>query len=335
VINFRYHLVSLVAVFLALAIGIVAGSTVIQESLVDSLRASVNTAERRLDEVQGRNQELEAELAVTQSRSQALGEEGPDQLLRDRVAGLPVLLVTVAGADARPVEGLARSIRSSGGEVAGVVRVEDRMLLENPDDLAELAALLGEPPTEDPQVLRDALAERLAELLVALGWPDTEDVPTDEDALEVGGTLTAATNELRDLLADLDDAGFFEVDDLTSEALIAGVRVVVHSGDGATVSHDLFARPLLERVADDERPIAVAVEATFPLPEEDTEERNTFVGPLRDSNRLRRGLSTVDDVEAFDGWAATVLALAELADGRVGHYGIGDGADRLLPPPQQ
>ncbi|HZB59923.1 MAG TPA: copper transporter, partial [Actinomycetota bacterium] len=39
-ISLRYHIVSLVAVFLALALGIVVGSTVLQEGTVSVLRAT-------------------------------------------------------------------------------------------------------------------------------------------------------------------------------------------------------------------------------------------------------------------------------------------------------
>ena len=38
-IDFRYHLVSIVAVFLALAIGIVLGSTELQGTTIDALRS--------------------------------------------------------------------------------------------------------------------------------------------------------------------------------------------------------------------------------------------------------------------------------------------------------
>ena len=42
-------------------------------------------------------------------------------------------------------------------------------------------------------------------------------------------------------------------------------------------------------------------------------------------------LSTVDNLESFMGEAASVLAVEDLAVPRVGHYGVGPGADRLLP----
>ena len=54
---------------------------------------------------------------------------------------------------------------------------------------------------------------------------------------------------------------------------------------------------------------------------------------MRGDRRLRERLSTVDDAQVFAGWAATVLALDDLSRGRVGHYGVGDGAQRLLPAP--
>ena len=45
-INFRFHLASLIAVFLALAIGIVMGSTVVKEATVKGLRAEIHRVER-------------------------------------------------------------------------------------------------------------------------------------------------------------------------------------------------------------------------------------------------------------------------------------------------
>src|SRR5690606_8538029 len=45
-IHFRYHLISIVAVFLALGIGIVMGSTVIDKAIVNSLKNRIDAAEK-------------------------------------------------------------------------------------------------------------------------------------------------------------------------------------------------------------------------------------------------------------------------------------------------
>ena len=41
-INFRFHIVSLIAVFLALALGVVMGSTVIDRAIVDGLHDRID-----------------------------------------------------------------------------------------------------------------------------------------------------------------------------------------------------------------------------------------------------------------------------------------------------
>ena len=50
-INIRYHVYSLLAVFLALAIGVAAGSTVVQRSVVDNLKSTQGRIEQNLDAV--------------------------------------------------------------------------------------------------------------------------------------------------------------------------------------------------------------------------------------------------------------------------------------------
>ena len=41
IVDFRYHLVSIIAVFLALALGIVVGTTALNGALLDSLKGSM------------------------------------------------------------------------------------------------------------------------------------------------------------------------------------------------------------------------------------------------------------------------------------------------------
>jgi hypothetical protein len=64
------------------------------------------------------------------------------------------------------------------------------------------------------------------------------------------------------------------------------------------------------------------------------EQRISFVGPLRDDEVLSTRLSTIDDMESAAGIVALVLATEDLADLKVGHYGISSTASRLLPAPE-
>jgi hypothetical protein len=54
VIDFRYHLVSIVAVFLALAIGIVLGSTELQGPTYNFLNRTTAKLQNQLDQTAGR-----------------------------------------------------------------------------------------------------------------------------------------------------------------------------------------------------------------------------------------------------------------------------------------
>ena len=57
-INFRFHLVSLVAVFLALALGVVMGSTVIDRAIVDRLSSQIDSVKKRADAERADNRAL-------------------------------------------------------------------------------------------------------------------------------------------------------------------------------------------------------------------------------------------------------------------------------------
>ncbi|MSZ30566.1 MAG: copper transporter, partial [Actinobacteria bacterium] len=48
-INFRFHVVSIVAVFLSLALGIMIGSTVVDRAIVASLRNQIERVEANAD----------------------------------------------------------------------------------------------------------------------------------------------------------------------------------------------------------------------------------------------------------------------------------------------
>ena len=88
---------------------------------------------------------------------------------------------------------------------------------------------------------------------------------------------------------------------------------------------------LLENLAADPRPMAVATDAGLEQPLGEGEEAYGVVAAVRNDGQIRDRVSTVDDVDDFAGLGALVLSLAGLTDGRVGHYGLGDGADALLP----
>ena len=110
--------------------------------------------------------------------------------------------------------------------------------------------------------------------------------------------------------------------------LASGVRIVIVGGSSA-VPDDVFVQPLVARLA---QGTSVPTRTVVTSALSDDGSVAEVVASVRDDERLRALVSTVDGLDHFEGWMATVLAVGDLADGTIGHYGLGDGASGLLPP---
>jgi type IV secretory pathway VirB2 component (pilin) len=120
VIDFRYHLVSIIAVFLALAIGIIVGSTALQPAVESGL----NTAEQQVQKkINADNNEigiLNQRLKLDQQFAQA----GGTPLIGRLLTGQSVVLVLAPGADGQVVTGMTAAIQQAGGTVTGQVTLQ-------------------------------------------------------------------------------------------------------------------------------------------------------------------------------------------------------------------
>jgi len=305
-INFRFHLVSLVAVFLALAIGVVAGGALGQPT-VDTLQARIDTVEANAEQRRAENDELRAAL----DRANEAIDQSSGFAVTDRLTGVPATLLAVRGVDEAAVDRTVELARRSGAAVPGVVWLEDRWALPERDDAQALSDALGMPTPARRAALRadgwEALAARLSEGAPASG-PDP--------------------------LRALADAGFVTLSGVGSDAPAAdriggpGTRLVLVSGTGASVPARLVVAPFARAAVG--HSLALVASEVFP---DDTQgaDRGDSLTEVRDSDALTDRVSTVDDLERTEGSVAAVLALADLGRGVVGDYGIGDGAERQLP----
>lgn len=120
-INFRYHVVSLTAVFLALAVGLVLGSTVLNGPMLDALESRVNTMGRENSQLREQVAFLEEEV----NREQVWADEAAPALLAGTLTGRRVgLLVTPAGRDY--AAGVAEKLELAGAIITGTVALTDK-----------------------------------------------------------------------------------------------------------------------------------------------------------------------------------------------------------------
>ncbi len=341
-VNFRFHLVSLTGVFLALAVGIVLGASVVNSGAVDGLRGQLGSVKEDVSRVDQQNDSLRRDLAAWGEFS----KKAAPGILAGRLQGAPVLVAAVRGIDTEPVKDLLDDLEAADARVLATVWLEPKMQLDSPADVRALAVVLG-LGSQDPEAVRQALFTRLADEIVTTAaagpsLPTTLAGAPDGAATTLAGvtTTTVAVAPRGGVLATLSSLGFVTIDEPqrgsfdTNLPLPAGTRFVVASGDGADVADPIGAIALVKAVvaASSTSSRVVAVEPGKPAQGRDPEVRSRFIGPLRGSGEdVDNRVSTVNNIEDFRGRIAAVLALVDLGAGRVGHYGAGSGADRLVP----
>jgi hypothetical protein len=321
-INFRFHIVSLIAVFLALGIGIIMGTAVIDRAVVDRLEHQQSTLRTDIGEVRSENNRLRGELKGERDAANELADEGSERLLDGALTSVPVLIVGARGAEAQGSDELVTLLGRAKADYRGTLWLTDRFTLDDQGELRDLADALGFRPDATAGTLRSAAVTRLARAL----RPAIGDTATDPSV---------------EVIAKLRQKGFLDyeapdgVDASTFPTLAAETRIVVLSGPTAVVPDKQlmlpFTRALLAARPDRGPVLVLAASGAPPV----TREEDTFIGPIRDDGDLVDRLSTVDDIDDFSGRVATVLALGDLGGGRFGHFGRGQGAQRLLPAPAE
>jgi Copper transport outer membrane protein, MctB len=116
-IDFRYHLVSIVAVFLALAVGIIVGASALQPQVVSGLKAESQLEKKT-------NETLRTQVALLNQQTGADGnfaQAAAGYLLGHLLDGQQVVLVTAPGADGQTVSGITSALGRAGATITGQV----------------------------------------------------------------------------------------------------------------------------------------------------------------------------------------------------------------------
>lgn len=343
-INFRYHIVSLIAVFLALAIGVIMGSAVIDRAIVSRLEDQQRSLEGRLKTIEGDNDALRSESHRLHSMADQLSEQGSQRLLVDTLVGVPVLVIATRGVESKGYDDLIGMLGTSGAGLRGTLWLTERFELASDAQRRALAQALSVPSTTSGSALRTLALTELSMMLRAGAGPaptGATSAPTITSTTASSPPTTAAGPNAADLFSALRNAGFVDFDAPKGQAigtgpvLTSGTRLVLISGSTAKVAVDVLALPFAKLLATDRSdapPVALLAVEDRPTPPPAEE----FVVALRADRDVSDRLSTVDDLGELAGRLAAVLAIVDLGEGRVGQYGVGPRAQRLLPaPPKQ
>ena len=351
-IDFRYHLVSLISVFLALAVGIVLGAGPLKDPIANGLQQSVQ--QLRQDNESLRDQ-LKTAQAGSANRDTFITQLEPE-LVTDQLGGRSVVLVTLPGADTDAVRPLTKTLTDAGAKVTGRIDVQDAWA-----DPANRAArdkavaalqsasggLVGAAPSASASrpaagATGSASGSSSPGATAGPGAANPGDTSGDVAAAELLAravlTTDLATSEKTDdvertLLDGLSKAGLVDVNgDVPGRAtqVVVLAPVVAQAVQGATPSPTPTTDPTrawvsMAQVLDSASTGAVVVgPASAATP-------GGVVNAIRGQSQLAGSLSTVDTGSTPMGDVTTVFALREQQLGGAGNYGFGDGAKAPLP----
>ncbi len=313
-IDFRYHLVSLISVFVALAVGIILGAGPLQNAIGDQLTDQVEALRSERTDLREILVETESELADQNAYALAAGAE----LVDGSLTGVTVAVVDAGGtADTLEVDVVSR-LEDAGARIVAQASLtdawssaEDSVLrgtvadgqrehvadaIDEEAGTAEvLGAVLGLAMTEADQQMPSARSERsmeLYELMLRVGLVESRFEPSGpaDAVLLLGG---AAADED----ATADGAGSEEPEDVDVVALVSALQ--------ATAQDVVVAGP--------------------------TAADGDLVSDVRADDDVVARVSTVSGTEREVMRLNVPLALAAQIAGEVGQYGFEEDA-AVVPP---
>lgn len=309
-IDFRYHLVSLISVFLALAVGIALGAGPLKEAIGDTLTGQV-------EQLRSDRENLRADLKDSRGNAadqKAFIEATSGELLEGTLTGQAVALVVLPGAADDDVKAVTARITQAGGTVAGTATVLDAWSDSakrafRQELVSNVIGYIAKPPKDS-----DPLEQQLgAALVAAFAQPDTDDAKKlSERSLTIASLLTTAR------LVEISRTGDGPYTTATGLVIISGDKPTGEAADDAMTAYTEFASESATRV-----PGTVVAG-----PSDGTDD---LVSVIRGDDELAKAITTVDGLDTPMGAITAALAVASAQNGTVGQYGMRDSAKAVVP----
>jgi hypothetical protein len=326
-IDFRYHLVSIVAVFLSLAVGIVLGSTEFQPKALSLLTSASNSLHSQLTATAAQRDGYAAKANGADAFLQ--GSEslllGNGKLLADQ----KVVLIIEPGAPDAIINGVKKSAAAAGATVTGQVALQpafndlsgatqSTLSSVNGSIAAADGTVLG--PGADPQTTYQQNAAQLISTAV-LTKPGAQQPPQGQP---VAGPAPLTSAGAQTLLNAYAQAGFLTISGNPTDRATLAVLIAPGAVPAAGASEVLVA--IAQEFASASGATVVAG------PTAASGQQGSAIAVVRSSS-ASAVVSTVDNADTTQGQITVMQAIAaQLAGGKPSSYGI-SGAASVSPAP--
>jgi hypothetical protein len=322
VIDFRYHIVSLISVFLALAVGIALGAGPLKETIGDSLTGQVSQLR---DEKEALRSQLDT-ADKTAAQTDAYIDASAGQLLSGRLADRRVAVVVLGDVPAQVRDGIDARLKQAGATVSAHVSLTNTWTDASQRSyrqalVANLTSYLDPAPATDATT-EDELAAALVQGLAGAD-PAAPNQPSDSASILLE-LLTTGDNPLAKVEAKVTapaDAIVLIAPPLTETTNKAAATPATES--------EQTARLALVAAAQSRSSGAVLVDGSRGA--------GSLIDAVLADGTLKSQISTVSGMSATSAQVNVPLALAARIAGQVGHFGFGDQETAIpaavtLPP---
>jgi hypothetical protein len=313
-IDFRYHLVSIVAVFLALGLGLLVGATALQPTALGGLIRLSQQERQQIASALAANRQLSRQIDSNDQFAQAVAPQLLDQLL----AGERVVVVEAPGASGQVISGVDQALAQAGAAVSGHVQLQNKFFDTSPSteqQLSQLAqqfapaagtSLQGSPVAQASQVIAGAIL--------------TKDGPGQP----VAGQRDAASVAL---LSGFGAGGFLNVTGHPDARATLAVVILPDSPQSTSI-----ADPQSQRLVTLAQQLNLTGQGTVVAGSVAGSGPGSAIDVMRNGGRAGH-LSSVDNADHAIGQIVVAQALYEQLRGVSGSYGTGAGATAPGPSP--
>lgn len=306
-IDFRYHIVSIVAIFFALGAGVVLGAGPLKGTGSDVIQNQANVDRDNLVQARAENLQLKALNKYHQDYEAKVTAGLASGKLTDR----KVAIVTMPNADGGLVNSIDDELQKAGAQVTVRVAVNAKLLDPGQRQLVE--PLVTQLITPDITVPKDSTTYERAGLILARGIAAKDPARTvDNDANKIISGLTSSE------LVSLKPSTI--KDRATLIVVVAGKPAV------PAVPTTSYA-DAVDLIAGLDQGSAGVVVAGTP----DTAKDGGLLKALRSDSDATKIVSSVDVADLPAGQMTVVFALVEQTTGKAGQYGAFDAKDGIAP----
>jgi Copper transport outer membrane protein, MctB len=312
-IDFRYHIVSIVAVFLALGLGLLVGATALQPTALGGLISLSQREHEQIGAALATNRQLNRQLDSNDQWAQA----NAPQLLHGLLAGERVVVVEAPGASSQVVSGVSDALAEAGATVSGQVQIQDKFFdvsRATQQQLTQLAqrftpvavSLQGSPVAQASQAIAGAILTK------------------DGAGQPVAGQRDSASAAL---LSGFGAEGFLAVNGQPDARATLAIVIIPDTPQSTSISN-----PQSQRLVTLAQQLNLAGQGTVVAGSVDGSGPGSVIDVMRNGGRAGH-LSSVDNANHTIGQIVVAQALTEQLRGVSGSYGATSSAASAAPSP--